>query len=77
MTIEKIRDNFDKIPYCGCWLWRNATTKGYGIVQFNGKVQYTHRIMYEDAYGPIPEGGNIITEDALSRMCKNTSESIR
>ena len=60
MTIEKIRDNFDKIPYCGCWLWKSGTTKGYGTVHFNGKLQYSHRVMWEDTYGPIPEGMHVL-----------------
>lgn len=53
------RERFDeKIERTrGCWLWRGAiNNKGYG--QFGRK--YAHRRAYEFAYGPIPEGLNIM-----------------
>ena len=36
-----------------CWLWKGSKTpEGYGVF---GRA-YTHRIAYERAYGPIPDG---------------------
>lgn len=41
----------------GCWLWQRATNNlGYGQVSVDGRVVYAHRIAYERAHGPIPEG---------------------
>lgn len=40
-----------------CWLWHGAKSKaGYGQIGIGQTVYYTHRISYEMAYGPIPNG---------------------
>jgi hypothetical protein len=45
-----------------CWLWtrsrggRGGHERRYGHLQVNGKLAYTHRLAYELAFGPIPEG---------------------
>ena len=41
----------------GCWIWQGALdVDGYGKISVRGKQLYTHRVMYEIAFGPIPEG---------------------
>jgi hypothetical protein len=41
----------------GCHEWQGALTyNGYGRIGVNGKVQRAHRVAYELAHGPIPEG---------------------
>ncbi len=42
----------------GCWLWtRGATTAGYALLSFPGRVRiYGHRMAYESVNGPIPDG---------------------
>jgi hypothetical protein len=41
----------------GCWLWTAAKTSDhYGQMQFNGKVQYAHRISFALTYGEIKHG---------------------
>lgn len=45
----------------GCWTWTGAQNGvGYGRIAWSedGKMQYalTHRVMYEDAIGSIPDG---------------------
>lgn len=43
-----------------CWIWKAAVdTKGYGVVGRDGKPHRAHRISYEFANGPIPEGLNV------------------
>jgi len=37
----------------GCWLWKGPTNGRYGRV---GRRTYAHRVSYELAHGPIPEG---------------------
>jgi hypothetical protein len=46
------------IPQRGdCHEWQGALTyNGYGRIGVNGKVQRVHRVAYELAHGPIPEG---------------------
>ncbi len=41
-----------------CWLWHggNDGKMGYGTMQFNGKKTVAHRISWEMANGPIPDG---------------------
>ena len=43
-----------------CWLWtRSKNDKGYGQFWNGGKLRKVHRVAYELAYGPIPEGMEI------------------
>ena len=40
-----------------CIEWQGAkSSAGYGQLKVNGKVHYVHRLAYEKANGPIPEG---------------------
>lgn len=43
----------------GCWIWQGPLSAGYGITRRNGKVIGAHRLAYEDAKGPIPDGMQI------------------
>ena len=41
----------------GCWAWLGAhTSRGYGETWLANRFYTTHRLMYEVAYGPIPDG---------------------
>lgn len=42
-------------PGC-CWIWTASTAKGYGNIRADGGVRYAHRLSYELAHGPIPDG---------------------
>lgn len=45
----------------GCWLWRAATdTPGYGRFQWNGRLEGAHRVAWEIAFGPIPDGKYVL-----------------
>ena len=39
-----------------CWEWQAFTYKGYGKFRLKGKSEFAHRVSYELAHGPIPEG---------------------
>jgi HNH endonuclease len=53
-------------PETGCWVWeRSLTTKGYGNTSKDGKTALAHRVYYEQAKGPIPEGLQI------DHLCRN------
>ena len=39
-----------------CWIWTASTVRGYGTVRLDGKRRRAHRVSYEMAKGPIPEG---------------------
>jgi hypothetical protein len=49
----------------GCLPWMRATTNGYGVVQHDGRIRRAHRVVYEFAVGPIPEGLE------LDHLCRN------
>jgi len=58
MTKEKILNNYQPIPYCGCFIWDSCLDQkdGYGTVWFQGKQERVHRVVYELVKGPIPKG---------------------
>lgn len=45
-------------PNSGCWLWIGSEREsgGYGFIVRNGRSTAAHRVSYEMAKGPIPEG---------------------
>ena len=60
---ERLEANSMGIPFSGCRVWLGATNgpgkygRGeYGVITFNGKHLYVHRLAYEVANGPIPKG---------------------
>lgn len=49
-----------------CWLWTGATqSSGYGSFGIGGRAYSTHRLAYEDAREPIPDGMQI------DHLCRN------
>jgi hypothetical protein len=50
----------------GCWEWQGALTKaGYGSLQWGSRGALAHRVAYEIARGPIPNGLQ------LDHLCRN------
>lgn len=46
-------------PESGCWIFTGANTqtkRPYGQVRFDGLRYTTHRLLYEEYVGPVPEG---------------------
>lgn len=44
----------------GCWMWtKSLTHNGYGRVQIDRKSRKAHRVAYELANGPIPDGRQV------------------
>jgi hypothetical protein len=58
---------WDKVQITeGCWLWQSwIGTHGYGHYWLDHHVRQAHRVAYELAVGPIPEGLQI---DHLCRV---------
>ena len=48
-----------------CWLWTGSTTQGYGQLRVGSRVLRAHRLAYELAYGPLPDGA------MLDHHCRN------
>lgn len=52
-----------------CTVWVGATNnKGYGLISVSGTVKLAHRVAYEAAFGPIPDG-LIIDHKCRVRCC--------
>ncbi len=52
----------------GCWVWNWAVhPKGYASVKINGRTYKAHRLAYELAKGPIPDG------QIIRHLCGNPS----
>lgn len=51
----------------GCWEWRAAATRGYGVYAVERRAQRAHRVAFEALVGPIPEGMD------LDHLCRNPS----
>lgn len=49
-----------------CWVWTAGMfPDGYGSFRYNGVMTGSHRVSYEWAYGPIPEGMQV------DHQCRN------
>lgn len=56
-----------------CWSWTAARTKaGYGQITECGEKFYAHRLSYEWAHGPIPDGHEV-RPVCRNRACVNPS----
>lgn len=64
---ERFWEKVDKTSSpTGCWLWTGAIIKGYGSIKVadEKRSKLAHRVSYEWARGPIPDG---LTIDHLCR----------
>lgn len=52
----------------GCILWTLSTNRGYARARFDGKMQYVHRVLWEQTNGPVPEGHDV------DHTCHNHSD---
>lgn len=50
-----------------CWIWTAGTRRGYGQFYKDGRHQPSHRVSFESANGPIPEGL------VVDHICRNPS----
>jgi hypothetical protein len=59
---------YDLEPLSGCWLWAlRVDQQGYGVVRVGGRLRKAHRVEWEKANGPVPEGLQ------LDHLCRNRS----
>ena len=53
-----------------CWPWLAHTCQGYGHVRVGPKIMKAHRLVHEEAHGPIPHG-MVIMHLCDNRRCCN------
>lgn len=61
-----ITDAYNGVPPCPCRDWTSTTLYGYGVLSADGHVRRVHRVTYEQANGPIPDGLH------LDHLCRRT-----
>ncbi|MCC6649106.1 MAG: HNH endonuclease [Polyangiaceae bacterium] len=65
---------FEKVqpePNTGCWLFAGClNSKGYGMVAWRGRTRTAHRVSFELANGPIPDGQHVLHRCDV-RWCVN------
>lgn len=76
LTTKQLSDYQKKIEVTpsGCLIWTASTMKtGYGQFNVNGKMMGAHRIAWELANGPIPEGMCVLHNcpSGDNRLCVN------
>jgi len=55
---------------CECLIWTGAHDKcGYGQAFVDGRVQYIHRVAWQLANGPIPDG--LMIDHVAARGCRH------
>lgn len=66
MNIETFWHNVDVREFNKCWEWKRAISdRGYGVVYFNKKNTYAHRVAYEDKISPI------LKDQVIDHLCRN------
>lgn len=66
MLPDRVHANILPEPISGCWLWLgNITAAGYGQISVDRKREYSHRALYREFKGEIPQGLEI---DHLCRV---------
>lgn len=58
-------------PITGCWIWQRAIQRcGYGKAKFGDKIQSSHRIAWQLAYGNIPTDAWVLHR-CDNKLCVN------
>lgn len=68
---QRVLAKVDKTAPNGCWEWTGSLFEtGYGYLEVNGRKTRAHRISWELANGPIPEG-MVIDHRCANPRCVN------
>jgi hypothetical protein len=67
---ERLKSKIVENKSTGCHEWTGCTTGGYGQIEHNGKLDYTHRIAWKLLHGEIPDGLHVLHK-CDNRKCVN------
>lgn len=68
--IDKRLEKLTRKDADGCWRFTGELRHGYGYIRNEGARRRAHRIAYELAHGPIPEG-LVVKHSCDNRSCVN------
>jgi hypothetical protein len=77
VALKTLRERFDdKVDVRGsneCWPWIGATLPyGYGVISYNGKLWYAHRLAYKFKYGRLSNNRHkCVLRSCLNILCCN------
>ena len=58
---RRLANGLDEAPEGDCWNWQRTTNDdGYPMLRVAGRMVYAHRLAYELAIGPVPDGLHIL-----------------
>jgi len=64
--IDGLGIKFVPVTETGCWIWlQYLAPNGYGRVGWKGRIEWAHRVAYQEIHGPIPPGLQI------DHLCRN------
>lgn len=65
--VNTIRNIFGRLilQENGCAIWPQAKRRGYGAVEYQGRMEVVHRLIYDHFVEPIPKGME------LDHLCRN------
>lgn len=75
---QRFWSKVDKRSAHECWEWKIPNTRGYGFISVNGRgggMKAAHRVSYELANGPIPDG-HLIRHTCDNPPCCNPAHMI-
>jgi hypothetical protein len=60
MDATRFWSHVDRTDPEACWPWQGTITrKGYGQISDNGRSVRAHRLAFELAHGPVPDGQQV------------------
>lgn len=68
---QRFLERTEPLVWSDCLIWKGARSgPGYGCISVKGKTAYAHRVAYELASGPIPDG-MVVDHTCHQTMCVN------
>lgn len=70
---ERFRRSVRVDDETGCHVWTGSLSSGYGRIRRGGVKEFVHRVAWEVAHGPVPEGLMVRHRVCDNRACVNVA----
>lgn len=72
LSLQEFLARTEPDPNSGCWLWaRGADRHGYGVVRFNGRTRFSHRVSWALHHGRMPAPHECVCHKCDTPACVN------